>query len=309
MAPKLFPERADGGDPRVCPLCGTGNLSLKLGRFGAFVGCSNYPECRYTRKLDEDADEAARSTDRLLGVDRANDEEVWLKSGRFGPYVQRGSGAEAKRCSLPPGTPPEAVDLDTALQLLALPREVGIDPDSGKPVTAGINRYGPFVQLDGRFKRLDPDDDVLAVGMNRALALLAEPEKGRRQAQATGPLKEMGDHPRDGGSIRLYAGRFGPYVKHGAVNASLPKSLPPEELTLERAVELLDARAARGGAPAKAGRGRKAPAAKAAPAKPAKAEKKSPKAAKGARSAPAKEKASKPATKRRKASTPAGTGD
>jgi DNA topoisomerase-1 len=308
MARKLFPERADGGDPRICPLCGTGNLSLKLGRFGAFVGCSNYPECRYTRKLDEDADEAARSTDRLLGVDRANDEEVWLKSGRFGPYVQRGSGAEAKRCSLPPGTAPEVIDLDTALQLLALPREVGIDPDSGKPVTAGINRYGPFVQLDGRFKRLDPDDDVLAVGMNRALALLAEPEKGRRQAQATGPLKEMGDHPRDGGSIRLYAGRFGPYVKHGAVNASLPKSLPPEELTLERAVELLDARAARGGAPAKAGRGRKAPAAKAAPAKRAKPEK-SAKAVKGARPAPAAAKTRKPPTKRRKAPTSAGTGD
>ena len=147
-----------------------------------------------------------------------------------------------------------------------------------------------------------PDDDVLAVGMNRALALLAEPEKGRRQAQAVGPLKELGEHPRDGGPIRLYAGRFGPYVKHGAINASLPKSLPPEELTVERAVELLDARAARGGVPAKGGRGRKAPAAKAAPAKPAKA-------AKGAKPASAAGKAKKPAPKRRKASTPADSGD
>ncbi len=302
MSAKLFPERADGGDPRICPLCGTGNLSLKLGRYGAFVGCSNYPECRYTRKLDESADDAARANDRLLGVDHANDEEVWLKSGRFGPYVQRGTGADAKRCSLPPGMTPETIDLDTALQLLALPREVGIDPDSGKPVTAGINRYGPFVQLDGKFKRLDADDDVLAVGMNRALALLAEPEKGRRQAQAVGPLKELGEHPRDGGPIRLYAGRFGPYVKHGAINASLPKSLPPEELTVERAVELLDARAARGGVPAKGGRGRKAPAAKAAPAKPAKA-------AKAAKPASAAGKAKKPAPKRRKASTSADSGD
>ncbi len=301
LAPKLFPERADGGDPRVCPLCGTGALSLKLGRFGAFVGCSNYPDCRYTRKLDEDAGEAAKGSDRLLGVDRANDEEIWVKSGRFGPYVQRGTGADARRCSLLPGMAPETIDLETALQLLALPREVGIDPESGKLVTAGINRFGPFVQLDGKFKRLDADDDVLAIGMNRALSLLAEPEKGRRQAQAAGPLREVGPHPDDGAPVRLYAGRFGPYVKHGAINASLPKSLPPEELTLEKAVDLLRARAARG--PGKGARGRKAPAAKAAPAKRARPPKRSAKTASTAAGQ------RKPATGRRKASTPADTGD
>ena len=285
LASQLFPAREDGSDPRICPTCGTGNLSLKLGKFGGFVGCSNYPECRFTRQLDVPANDpgAAEVRDRLLGVDPANAEEVWLKVGRFGPYVQRGSGDTVKRSSLPPNLKPEDLELAIALKLLELPREIGPDPATGKPITAGINRFGPYVHLDRRFVRLGADEDVLSVGMNRAVALLSEPETKGRRAAVT-PLKEVGVHPDNAQPIQLFAGRFGPYVKCGDVNASLPKSVDPETLDLATATRLIDERAAKGpstkpkrgfakkAAPAKRPAEKKAaavkkPAAKKAPAK------------------------------------------
>ncbi|WP_051329038.1 type I DNA topoisomerase [Geminicoccus roseus] len=270
LATRLFPPREDGSNPRICPTCGTGQLSLKIGKFGAFVGCSNYPECRFTRQLDVPADEAAaESQDRLLGVDPDSAEEVWLKVGRFGPYVQRGSGDTLKRSSLPPNLKPDDLDLDRAIQLLALPREIGTDPETGKPITAGINRFGPFVHLDKRFVRLGPDEDVLTVGMNRAMALLAEPPANARRAAAA-PLKEVGVHPDNDQPIQLFAGRFGPYVKCGDVNASLPKSLAAEQLDLATAIRLIDERAAKGpGKKPKRGAAKKAAPAKKAAAKTA----------------------------------------
>jgi DNA topoisomerase I len=276
LGPLLF---TGGGevDLRLCPRCGEGRLGLKLSGFGPFIGCSRYPDCNYTRAFTvggngEGEGQAARA-DRLLGVDPANAEEVWLKIGRFGPYVQRGSSAEARRSSLPPGTSPDELDLPTALRLLELPREVGRDPETRQPVMAGINRYGPFVQLDKRFVRLEPGDDVLTIGMNRAVALLNEPAKGRRAAAPAAPIRELGKHPADGEPVQLLPGRFGPYVKHGKLNASLPKSVAPEALTLERGLQLLAERATRlaeggGGRPARGNRAKAAPAA--APRKPAK---------------------------------------
>lgn len=249
LAPRLFPPRADGSDPRSCPLCKEGQLSLKLGRYGAFVGCSNYPECRYTRQLGDDTDgEAAKSKEeRLLGVDPETAEEVWLKNGRFGFYIQSGSGETLKRSSLPPNLDPADIDLEIALQLLALPREVGTHPESGEPITAGINRYGPFVQHQRQFVRLPPDEDVLSIGMNRALTLIAEqPAKGRGRAEAKA-LKELGPHPEDGEPVRVLDGRFGAYVKHGKVNASLPKGKSADDLEMAEAVALLEARTAKGG--------------------------------------------------------------
>ncbi|MDW8123811.1 MAG: type I DNA topoisomerase [Geminicoccaceae bacterium] len=247
LAPKLFPPRADGSDPRACPLCGTGRLSLKLGRFGAFVGCSNYPECRYTRKLGGEEQDKETKVERPLGTDPASGEEVWLRDGRFGPYVQRGDGESAKRCSLPPGTDPASLDLARALALLALPRELGRDPSTGEPVLAGIGRFGPYVQRGRRFVTLPPGEDVLEIGINRAIALLAESERGGGRRAAGALLRELGTHPADGAPVTLHAGRFGPYVKHGALNASLPKGTDPESLTLEEALALLEAKAARGG--------------------------------------------------------------
>jgi len=250
LAPRLFPPRADGSDPRACPLCSDGRLSLKLGRYGAFVGCSNYPECRYTRQLGDDADgDPAKAKDeRLLGVDPVSQEEVWLKNGRFGYYIQSGSGETVKRSSLPPNLQPDDVDLEIALELLALPREVGTHPETGEPITAGINRYGPFVQHQRQFVRLPPDEDVLSIGMNRALTLIAEnPAKGRGARAEAKALKELGAHPEDGEPVKVLDGRFGPYVKHGKINASLPKGKSPDELEMAEAVELLAARAAKGG--------------------------------------------------------------
>ncbi|MCB9968934.1 MAG: type I DNA topoisomerase [Geminicoccaceae bacterium] len=270
LSAKLFPPRTDGGDPRICPLCGNGQLSLKLGRYGAFIGCSNHPECRYTRKLDDDpnGDPAARNDEKLLGVDPLTEEEVWLKNGRFGFYLQSGSGDALRRSSLPPNLTPTEIDLQTALALLALPRIVGTHPETGAEITAGINRYGPFVQHQGKFVRLEADDDVLSLGMNRALTLIAEGGSRGRQRAAAAPLRELGAHPDTGEKVVILDGRFGPYVKHGKTNASLPKGRPVEELTMDEAVALLAAREAKGGSKGK-GRttSRKAP----AKAKPAKA--------------------------------------
>ena len=255
LAPRLFPPRADGGDPRACPLCGTGTLSLKLGRFGAFVGCSNYPECRYTRRLGEDGNGSEGRSDRLLGTDPVTGEEIWVKDGRFGPYVQRGAGEGARRCSLPRRWRPEELDLERALALLALPRELGRDATTGEPILAGIGRYGPYVQRGRRFVNLPDDEDVLEIGINRATDLLAGREE-RQGRGAAGPLREFGAHPEDGAPVTLHAGRFGVYVKHGKLNATLPKGREPDTLTLEEAVALLAAKAARGGGEAVRKQGR-----------------------------------------------------
>jgi DNA topoisomerase-1 len=245
LGPQLFPAREDGGDPRACPLCAGGRLSLKFGRYGAFVGCSNYPECRYTRQLGAkpgNGEDQPEVKERLIGVDPDTREEVLLRRGPYGPYVQRGAGDTLKRSSLPPGLEPDQLDLSMALALLALPREIGRHPETGEPIEAGINRYGPYIKHD-RFVRLGAADDVLTIGMNRAMSLLAEAgSKGRAAPQA---LREVGRHPKDGNPIALHKGRFGFYVKHGRQNASLPKAQDPDQLSVEQAVELLAKRASK----------------------------------------------------------------
>jgi DNA topoisomerase-1 len=272
LAPLVFPPREDGSNPRICPKCGTGNLSLKLGKFGAFVGCSNYPECGYTRQLGEAAgDEAAggENGDRALGKDPYTQEEITLKNGRFGPYVQRGEGKEAKRASLPKGWKPADIDHEKALALLSLPRDVGKHPETGKMISAGIGRYGPFVLHDGTYANLENVEDVFSIGLNRAVTVLAEKKskfagRGRTAAAA---LKELGDHP-DGGPITVRDGRYGPYVNWGKVNATLPRGKDPTAVTVEEALELIAAKAGKAGG-AKRAPAKKAAAKKAATAKPA----------------------------------------
>ena len=276
LAPLVFPAREDGSNPRTCPKCGTGNLSLKLGKFGAFIGCSNYPERGYTRQLGEAVNgngEAAggEAGDRVLGKDPYTQEEIVLKNGRFGPYVQRGDGKEARRASLPKGWKVEDMDHEKALALLALPRDVGQHPEPGKMISAGIGRYGPFVLHDGTYANLETVEDVFSIGLNRAVTVLAEKKskfangKGRAAPAA---LKELGEHP-DGGPITVRDGRYGPYVNWGKVNATLPKGKDPASVTVEEALELIAAKGGKAGG--KAGTGKKAaakkPAAKKAPAK------------------------------------------
>ena len=248
LGPHVFPDTGQGGDPRTCPSCGEGRLSLKVGKFGAFVGCSNYPDCRFTRQLAETGDKAALADGKVLGKDPETGLDVSVRTGRFGPYIQLGEadgGEKPKRASIPKGNDPESIELERALALLSLPREIGLHPESGKPITAGYGRYGPYVQCDGKYASLSTPEEVFEVGANRAIALLAEKAANRSPRGAT-VLKELGDHPEGGGKVQVLSGRYGPYVKHGKVNATLPKDRDPEQVTMEEAVALIAARAEKG---------------------------------------------------------------
>ena len=291
LAPTLYPPREDGSDPRICPLCGEGKLHLKTSRSGGFVGCGNYPECRYTRPI---GGEAGDNGDRVLGED--NGDEISLRSGRFGPYVQRGEATEENnkkppRASLPKGWQPAEMDLDKALMLLSLPREVGPHPEDGELIEAGIGRYGPFVKHGRTYANLESVDEVFTVGMNRAVEVLAQKAaRGAGRGAAAKPLKELGEHPENGGPVNVMPGRYGPYVKWEKVNATIPKEIEPEQVTMEQAVALLAEKAAKKGtrkkaAPKKAAAKKpaakktaakkpaaKKPAAKKAPAKKAEAD-------------------------------------
>ncbi|WP_292528393.1 type I DNA topoisomerase [Methylocystis sp.] len=258
LGPHVFPPKEDGGDPRLCPACNSGQLSLKIGKFGAFVGCSNYPECRYTRTLSPptgDAVDAARPGVKVLGVNPETGAEVTLRDGRFGAYVQEGEqeegGEKPKRGSLPKSIKPDDLTLQQALALLALPREVAKHPTSGEPIIAGIGRFGPYVQHGKTYANIGRDDDVLTIGANRAIDLIVQKESGgggsRFSRGPAEPARALGDHP-EGGAVSVKAGRFGPYVNWGKVNATIPKGTDPASLTLEQALELLAAKAAGGGA-------------------------------------------------------------
>ncbi|ASD28100.1 type I DNA topoisomerase [Brevundimonas diminuta] len=285
LGPHIFPDKGDGSNPRECPVCHEGQLSLKTSRFGAFIGCSRYPECKYTRPVasPDAADGGAESGDRELGVDPATGQPVHLKIGRFGPYVETTppDADKPKRSSLPKGWSPASIDLEKALRLLSLPRDVGPHPEDGKMITASLGRYGPFVAHAGTYANVADIEEVFDVGLNRAVALLAEKRAGRAgRASAAAPLKELGAHPETGEAVQVMAGRYGPYVKSGKINATLPKGTAPEDMTMEAALPLLAAKA--GAAPKK-----KAPAKKAAAKKPA--AKKEPAAKKpAAKKAPAK---------------------
>ena len=249
LASYAFPPREDGKDPRACPSCDTGQLSLKTSRYGAFIGCSNYPECGYTRQLTADGsndDQAQADGPKILGTDPDTGLEVSLRSGRFGPYVQLGEDKKPPRSSIPKGWELDSIDLEKALKLLSLPREVGLHPEDGKVISAGLGRYGPFVLHEGTYANLPSVEDIFTVGLNHAVSLLAEKRAnggGRRTAQV---LKDLGEHP-DGGPIAVKSGRYGPYVNHGKINATLPKDLKPEEVTLEKALELIAEKAGKSG--------------------------------------------------------------
>jgi DNA topoisomerase-1 len=254
LAPHLFPPRADGGDPRQCPSCASGRLSLKLSKFGAFIGCTNYPECRYTRALSVPADGSADIGTKVLGTDPESGLEVTLRSGRFGPYLQLGeavNGEKPRRAGLPKGTSPDEIDLQRALALLSLPREVGRHPEDGEPIRAGIGRFGPYVQHGKTYANLDSPEEVFTVGLNRAVSLIAEkrakPSRGRRFG--ADPGRPLGTHPVKGGTVTAKNGRYGPYVSHEGINATLPSGKTPETISLDEAVALLDARAERGSGP------------------------------------------------------------
>ena len=247
LAPWLYPPRADGSDPRVCPQCGNGRLSLRGGKFGAFVACSNYPDCRYTQKFGQPGGQAASEGPQDLG------EGIQLKTGRFGPYVERGD----KRASIPKDV--EEVTAEVAERLLSLPREIGPHPETGKPITASIGRYGPYLAHDGKYAKLGSTAEVFETGMNAAVAKLADAASGggRQRGAAREPIAMLGKHP-NGKEVKVMEGRYGPYVSDGATHATLPKGAEPKSVTLEEAVRLIDEKAAKGPSKRPARRKRKA---------------------------------------------------
>ncbi|MEL6318716.1 MAG: topoisomerase C-terminal repeat-containing protein, partial [Pseudomonadota bacterium] len=254
IADHVFPPRGDGRPPRLCPLCDVGQLSLKPGRYGAFIGCSNYPDCRYTRQLGapEGPAEAGSPDGKTLGQD-ADGVDILLKIGPYGPYVQRDQaeeGKKPKRTSVPKNVAAETVDLDYALKLLSLPREIGPHPDDGVTITAGLGRFGPFVKHGPTYANLSDPADLFEIGLNRAVVLIAEKKAKSGRGAAAKPLKTLGEHP-DGGPVELFEGRYGPYVKHGKVNATVPKEEDAGALSLERALELIAAKAPKKKAPAR----------------------------------------------------------
>ncbi len=301
LGPHIFPDRGDGKDPRGCPNCSEGQLSLKLGKFGAFIGCSNYPECTYTRQLsasgvngegDGSSLDGGQPGVRVLGNDPTTGLPVTVRDGRFGPFIQLGDaspdkGAEKpKRSSLPRGLSPGDVDLDKALALLSLPREVARHPESGEPILAGIGRFGPYVQHGRTYANLGRDDDVLEIGGNRAIDLIVAKEQGGGRGRPAGdPGRSLGKDAESGRDVVVKAGRYGPYVTDGQVNATLPKSANAEALTLDEALKLIAAKREAGG-------GKKAPARKKATARKSDGDTK----------APAKKPAAKKAAPKKKAS-------
>lgn len=274
LEPHLFPPTEDGSDPRLCPNCGAGRLSMRTARSGgAFIGCSNYPECRYTRPFGPPNPEAEASAippdGKLLGTD--NGDEIRIFKGRFGPYAQRGQVTEENkkppRQGIPAGWEPEEVTLDQALLLLSLPREIGPHPEDGVMVWANIGRYGPYIKhaestshRGGTNANLESIDEVWTVGMNRAVQLLAEKIASRgARGKAAVPIRELGEHPEAGGPVNIFDGKYGPYVKWEKINATIPDTIDPAELTVAQAVHLIDERALKAG--------KKKPARKKAPAK------------------------------------------
>lgn len=269
LGPHFFPQRAEGGDPRECPNCHAGRLGLRLGRNGAFIGCSNYPECRYTRPLAVPGGEAEGEGGGLagghkeLGTDPVSGQEVTLRRGPYGVYVQLGEGGtdakgkptKPRRTSLARGMDPDTLTLERALALLSLPRVIGLHPETGDEITAAIGRFGPYVKMGSIFKSIDKDDDVLSIGINRAVSLLAD---------AAARVRSLGPHPKDGETVEVKKGRFGPFAQHNGFVASLPRDMTMEEITLDQAVALLAEKGKK--LPPK---GKKGAAAKKAPAKKA----------------------------------------
>ena len=248
LAPHIFPAKADGSDPRACPSCADGKQSLKLGRFGSFIGCTNYPTCNYTRQLsmNGDAADAVPADGIILGQDPETGLNITRRMGRFGPYLQLGEAIEDEkptRASIPRGTNAADVTLEQALQLLSLPREVGLHPETQTPISANFGRFGPFIVHDGVYVNLKDREEVFTIGLNRAVDLLAEKRaKGPSNRARPGALKVLGDHP-DGGKIELFSGKYGAYAKYGKINATLPKDKTVETLTLQEGIALVNERA------------------------------------------------------------------
>jgi DNA topoisomerase-1 len=281
LATFIYGKQEVSADDKSCPTCHEGTLHLKVGKFGAFLGCTRYPECNYTKPLDvggENQDVNAGDVEfpKLLGTHPVSGAEIHLKKGPYGIYAEMEEGGKPKRAGVPKGKEIASFTLEDAIQLLALPRLIGVHPETGKDIKAGLGRFGAYIQHDGKYVSLKGDDDVLSIGMNRAVTLIAQAaEKGAGKKEAP-PLRTLGAHPEDGTELHIYEGKYGPYIKYKKLNASLPKGAEVEEFTLQEAVALLADKATSSPASgtkrttkAAAPSAKKTPAKKTAPKKPA----------------------------------------
>lgn len=248
LKPLIFPDKEDGSDPRKCPKCDNGELSLKISRFGSFVGCSNYPDCKFTRSFGQADDDAQATDDQMLGQDPETGMDVFLKSGRYGPYVQLGEEAKPKRTGLPKTWPPAEMDLEKALRLLRLPRHVGDHPEDGKKISGNIGRFGPYILHDGTYVNFKQVEEMFEVGLNRAVALLAEKRANPGRGRSRGTiLKDLGKHPSTDKPVQIMDGRYGPYVKYEKINATIPKGTKPEDVNMDMALEYIAEKEAKSG--------------------------------------------------------------
>ena len=262
----VFPEKEDGSDPRKCPKCDNGELSLKLGKYGSFVGCSNYPECKFTRPFGQGDAANEQQEDKLLGLHPETGFEIVLKTGRFGPYVEMADPAEEKakpkRTSLPKTWPFDTIDLEKGIRLISLPREIGPHPEDQEMITAALGRYGPYIKHRGTYANVETIEEMFDVGLNRAVVLIAE-KKAKGRTRGGTILKELGDHPTTGSPIQIMDGRYGPYIKHEKTNATIPGDTKPDDINIDMALEYIAEKEAKGPAKKK----RKAPTKKKAAAK------------------------------------------
>ena len=243
----FFPKEdlTKNGEPnKKCPTCSNGKLGLELGKYGAFIGCSNYPECKFTKQIASNQNEEndANSTfmpndDGILGIDPESGLNAIIKKGPYGIYLQLGDEKKPKRTSIPKLVEAKGIDLQKALAFLSLPRLIGKHPETGQDISAGIGRYGPYLKYDINFISIPADETVINIGLNHAVVLIGE------NSEKLG--KVLGDHPDGNGKVLAKSGRFGPYVEYNKIRATLPKSISLEEISLDQAIELIIAKAAK----------------------------------------------------------------
>ncbi|MBY7649293.1 MAG: type I DNA topoisomerase [Candidatus Liberibacter europaeus] len=237
----IFPIKDDNDDDgRKCPACKNNPLSIKLSRYGAFVGCTNYPECNYTRQLTSNQQDTIETTEPIfIGNDALTNESITIRSGRFGFYVQRGDGKEAKRCTIPKSWEMKDIDYNKAISLLSLPREIGIHPENGKSILSGIGKYGCYLNNDGHYTKLDSIEQVLTMNIDQAVSYICEKGKNKKSAGNSSKKHIIGTHP-EGDDITLNNGRYGLYIKWRKINATIPKSHNPDSIDLADAIQILN---------------------------------------------------------------------
>ncbi len=241
LGPHFFPPKGEDKD-RKCPSCDNGRIGLKVGKFGGFVGCSNYPECKYTIQFNQitDSKNGVPTGPKEIGIYPETGEMITIRKGPYGTYMQVGEGTDEKkpkRVSIPKNFNPEEIGLNTAIQLLALPRKLGFHPENNLTVSAGIGMYGPYILHNKKYKALEKTDNILDIDLERALELIAKPTM---RGNAT--LKNFGEHPEEKKHITLHEGKYGAYVKCGKINASLRGEQTIDNIKLEEAIELIDNR-------------------------------------------------------------------